>query len=159
VFLQPALIGGLVIGVLSVLPIVSAGNCCCLWVVSGGLVAAYLLQQRQSTPITQGDGALVGLMAGLTGAFVYVILKIPMDLVMAPMERELFRRILENANNMPPEARRLLENYGGPGVRVIGFVFFLFAGAIFSTLGGLLGAVMFRKPQPPVAPDGPPSPA
>jgi hypothetical protein len=37
---QPALFGGLVMGVLSALPIVSAGNwCCCLWVVSGGLVA------------------------------------------------------------------------------------------------------------------------
>ena len=31
-------------GVLSALPIVSAGNyCCCLWVISGGLVAAYVL--------------------------------------------------------------------------------------------------------------------
>ena len=31
-------------GVLSALPIISAGNaCCCLWVVSGGVIAAYLL--------------------------------------------------------------------------------------------------------------------
>ena len=35
--------GGLVMGVLSALPLVGPfGNaCCCLWVVSGGLVAAY----------------------------------------------------------------------------------------------------------------------
>ena len=31
--LQPALLGGLFIGVLSALPIISAGNCfCCMWV-------------------------------------------------------------------------------------------------------------------------------
>ena len=35
---QPAVIGGVIMGVLSALPIVSAGNvCCCLWVVVGGL--------------------------------------------------------------------------------------------------------------------------
>ena len=38
---QPALYGGLVMGVLSALPLISAGNfCCCMWVISGGLVAA-----------------------------------------------------------------------------------------------------------------------
>ena len=70
-YAQPALIGGVVMGVLSALPIITAGNvCCCLWVVSGGVVAAYLLQQNQTTPITPGDGALVGLLAGLVGALV-----------------------------------------------------------------------------------------
>ena len=40
---QPALVGGLVMGVLTALPIISAGNlCCCLWVLSGGAVAAYM---------------------------------------------------------------------------------------------------------------------
>ena len=52
-YAQPALIGGLVMGVLSALPIISAGNvCCCLWVVSGGAIAAYLFQQERAAPIT-----------------------------------------------------------------------------------------------------------
>ena len=33
---QPALYGGLFIGVLSALPIINIGNCCCLWVTAGG---------------------------------------------------------------------------------------------------------------------------
>ena len=34
---QPALLGGLFIGVLSSLPVVSTANiCCCLWVIVGG---------------------------------------------------------------------------------------------------------------------------
>ena len=45
---QPAVLGGVFIGVLSALPLISAGNCCCcLWVIGGGVVAAYLLQQSQ----------------------------------------------------------------------------------------------------------------
>ena len=65
--LQPAIIGGAVIGVLSALPLISAGNCCCcLWVIGGGAVAAYLLQQHQATPITVGDGAVAGGVKGLT---------------------------------------------------------------------------------------------
>ena len=45
--IQPALWGGLFIGVLSALPLVNAGNCCCcLWVVCGGVLAAYLRQQN-----------------------------------------------------------------------------------------------------------------
>ena len=60
-------------GVLSALPLINAGNvCCCLWVVSGGVVAAYVLQQNQTAPITPGDGALVGLLAGLIGAVRHV---------------------------------------------------------------------------------------
>ena len=51
--LQPALLGGVFIGVLSTLPIINIGNlCCCRWVISGGALAAYLLQQNQPEPIT-----------------------------------------------------------------------------------------------------------
>ncbi len=50
--LKPALMGGLVMGVLSALPGVSLGNCCCCaWLVTGGLVAAYLLQSNTPEPI------------------------------------------------------------------------------------------------------------
>jgi hypothetical protein len=42
---QPVLVGALLMGVLSGLPIIAAGNiCCCMWVLSGGFVASYLLQ-------------------------------------------------------------------------------------------------------------------
>ena len=39
--LQPALLGGLLIGVLSALPFVSVLNgCCCLWVILGGVLTS-----------------------------------------------------------------------------------------------------------------------
>jgi hypothetical protein len=160
--LQPAVVGGLVMGVLSALPLISAGNiCCCLWVISGGVVAAYVLQQNQPTPITQGDGALVGLLAGLIGAAVHLVLSIPITLLMAPMEHAMMQRIVDFAGSMQPEMRDTLEKLAvqrgqlGPAAfvigRIAGFIFMLFLGAIFSTIGGLLGAIFFRKPDAPPA--------
>jgi len=147
-------------GVLSALPIVAAGNiCCCLWVVCGGAVAAYLLQQNSPAPITPGDGALVGLLAGLVGAVVQFIVAVPISIMIAPMEREMLRRILEIAGTMPPEMRDTIERYSnadsqfGVGMmvarRVIGLVVWLFVGGIFSTVGGVLGALVFKKDTPP----------
>jgi hypothetical protein len=153
-------------GVLSALPIVSVGNgCCCLWVVSGGAIAAYLVQQNQAAPIEPGDGALVGLLAGLAGALVQFLLAIPIDIMLAPFEQAMMRRVLD-MGSLPPEIRDALERYGRndtmSGVyfivsRVVGLMFWLVVGAIFSTLGGLLGAMMFRKQIPPGTIDVPPA--
>jgi hypothetical protein len=155
-------------GVLSALPIIAAGNlCCCLWVVTGGAIAAYLFQQSQSTPITPGDGALVGLLAGLTGAFVQFLVAIPIGILVAPMERAMLQRIIEMTGSMPPEMRDVLDRYAnsqaqfGFGLmilgRLVGLVLGLFVGAIFATIGGLLGAMLFRKDTPPGVIDIPPT--
>jgi hypothetical protein len=168
-YAQPALIGGIVMGVLSALPIVAAGNlCCCLWVFSGGAVAAYLFQQNQTTPITPGDGAVVGLLAGLTGAFVQLVVAIPIGILVAPMERAVLQRVIEVAGTMPPEMRDAIERYssatgeGGFALlivkQMVSLIVWLVVGAIFSTIGGLLGALVFRKQTPPGVIDIPPTP-
>src|SRR5262245_48281050 len=165
---QPALIGGLVMGVLSALPLIAAGNlCCCLWVVTGGLVAAYVFQQNQPTPIAPGEGALVGLLAGLVGAVVVVVLSIPISLLIGPMERRMMQSLIEMIGTVPPEMRDTFERYGRgeqTGLllivsRIVALMIWLFLGAIFSTLGGLLGAAIFRKEPPSSQPiDVPPPP-
>jgi hypothetical protein len=152
-FVQPALLGGVVIGVLSALPIVAAGNlCCCLWVVCGGVLAAYLLQQNQTAPLTAGDGAVVGLLAGVVGAFVSLLLSIPITIFIAPLERQFLEQ-LSSSGNVSPEMRGYMSGAGGTSILlVVSFLFMLFAGPIFSMLGGLLGAAIFRKPLPPLTP-------
>lgn len=154
--IQPAIVGGLVSGVLSVLPVVALGNaCCCLWVVSGGVVAAYLLQQNQPAPISTVDGALVGLLAGIVAAFVISLLSIPAFVMSTGMEQQAIEEILD-ATRAPPEVREFITSPAGRAVAAAaGFLFSLLAGAIFSTLGGLLGAAIFRKRVPPEAVDGP----
>ncbi len=156
--LQPALIGGLVTGVLSALPFIGAFNaCCCLWIVTGGVTAAYLLQDREPNSIQVGDGALVGLMAGVIGAFVYLILSIPITLLMAPMMSAFTDRIV-NEGNFPPEVREMLTSGIGTAAGIIlGFFAYLAAGIVFSTLGGILGTLIFRKPARPPVIDVPPT--
>jgi hypothetical protein len=155
-------------GVLSALPVVAAGNlCCCMWVVAGGAIAAYLLQQNQTTPITPGDGALVGLLAGLIGAFVQFLVAIPVSIMVAPFEREMLQRVLEMAGTMPPEMRDAIERYSGRNAefgvglmilsRVVALVFGLFIGGVFATTGGVIGAMIFRKDTPPGVIDIPPA--
>ncbi len=146
------LVGALVMGVLSSLPLISAGNvCCCLWVICGGVAAAYVLQQGQAEPITPADGAFVGFLSGLAGAVVYLIISLPLNIIIGPMEREMFRRWVEQmggAEGFRDYAERA-NLIAAPVRAAIGFVFMLFIGAIFSTLGGLLGVAMFKKPPVP----------
>jgi len=40
--------------------------------------------------------------------------------------------------------------------RIVGLMFWMFIGAVFSTLGGLIGSLIFRKDSPPVPLDIPP---
>lgn len=154
-YAQPAIIGGLVVGVLSALPLISIGNfCCCLWVVSGGVVAAYVFQANSPEPLTPADGALAGLLAGLVGAVVHLILSIPIDMVMGPFERSLAQRIMDLTGNadMRDMLQRFSQREAGIGLiivrRVAAFFFMLVAGAVFSTIGGLIGAMVFRKATP-----------
>ena len=158
-YTKPALIGGVVAGALSGLPFVNIGNaCCCLWVVTGGVVAAYLLQDQEPAPITAGDGAAVGLFAGLVGACVSLVVSIPVRLLLAPFQRQFMDRLLQNGQ-LPPQFERFVASsaLGVIGL-FISFVFMLCAGAVFSTLGGLLGAAIFRKKTSPGVIDVPPTP-
>lgn len=161
--LQPALYGGLLLGVLSALPIINLGNaCCCLWVMAGGAVAAYLLQANQAAPITPGDGATVGLLAGVIGALVQLILSIPVGLVMGPIQGRMIERVFQNAGDMPENMRPFMDAMRHTGFSILGAIFgffvFLFLAMVFSTLGGLIGAALFKKQGPLVVPpDLPPT--
>ncbi|MBN1540978.1 hypothetical protein JW992_02450 [candidate division KSB1 bacterium] len=69
--LRPAVWGGLLIAVVSGVPVLNWINCmCCAGVLSGGLLAVYLYR-RQIGPhseILSRTGALLGLSAGIIGA-------------------------------------------------------------------------------------------
>jgi hypothetical protein len=157
--LQPALYGGLLIGVLSALPIVSAGNCCCcLWVVAGGMLAVHLRQQNSPFAVTSAEGALVGLLAGVIGGVIGVILSIPLDAMMGPFQQQIIERILASRPDFPAETREIIERAGagGHGAAAVALKlgFSLVTGAVFGMLGGLLGVAIFKKDAPPPPPPG-----
>ena len=171
---QPALLAGIVIGVLSSLPIVNAGNCCCcMWVVGGGALGAWLLQQNTVHAISIAEGMLVGLLAGVVGAVIAVPVSLASHALLGGLGdgRDLIDRVLERSGSMPPELRDALERArssaltsGGALTVLLTFVMSLVINLIFATLGGLLGALFFRRgPEPsdwasPAGPAPPPIP-
>lgn len=151
--LQPALLGGLFIGVLGALPIVNVCDCCCLWMIGGGLVAAYLDQQQDVRPTTVQRGALAGLLAGVAGAFVWLVVASIVSVVLAPVQEQMITAVTRNARDMPPEIREWLDQMAGTEPSAAGtFVWFgvrLVLGSVFASIGGAIGASYFRKDVPP----------
>jgi hypothetical protein len=154
--LQPALWGGLFIGVLSALPIVNAGNCCCcLWVLVGGALAVYLRQQSTPYQIDAAEGALVGLMAGAIGGVVGSLLSIPFQMMSGPMQQEWMERILSSNPDVTPEMRDMVERLtAASGLRVVGMIVSVVVYSIFGVLGGLIGVAVFKRNLPPPPPPG-----
>src|SRR5688572_13188142 len=153
---QPALLGGVVIGVLSALPVINLANCCCAWIMFGGALAAYLMQQNHPEPIQAGDGVIVGLLAGVIGAFVWLIVSVPISLALAPFQSEMASRAMRDIAENAPELRGLFENFSGAGALGIGLILSFFVmlcvSTVFGMLGGLFGALMFKKHSPTLPP-------
>lgn len=144
---QPALLGGLFIGILSTVPLVSALNlCCCLWVVVGGMIATYLRQQQLPEPIETAEAVLTGLLAGAIGALLNIAASWALLSVTGPMIPDELRTQIESNPDMPPQLRDMMLNLmNGRGLALLMFGVTLPAYALFSTLGALLGLSFFRK--------------
>lgn len=143
--LKPALIGGLVAGVLSVIPIVA--TCGCLWSIGGGVLAGFLFIPKSPTPVKAGEGAILGALAGVVAAVIRIVIGIPLSYAMAAnmgLEEQMERMGME----LPVTGMMLI---------LLGTVL----GAIFaialSTVGGLIAVPLFekRKGEPPVPPPPP----
>jgi hypothetical protein len=150
---QPALFGGVIAGILSVIPIVSWANCCfCAWLLIGGAIAAKMLINRTPRPIRSGEGAQVGAMAGLIAAGVYSLITFAIvvfsigqgfqeDLLNQigamsgdPTVQERIQKIIEESAKQT-QAQKIVYTL----VTLI-IVSLLYIG--FSTLGGLLGVAL-----------------
>ena len=162
---KPALIGGVVLGLLSVIPFVSAVNVCfCLWAILGGMLATYLYVKNSPTPANAGDGAVLGALAGLIGGVISVILGIPVAYAMGPTMRNMMVGLLENVD--PRQAEMIREQFEAAGnamgpiiINALIMAVLLF---IFAIIGGLIGIPLFEKrkggampPPPPYTGGGP----
>jgi hypothetical protein len=161
---KPALIGGVLLGLLSVIPFVNALNvCCCLWAILGGMLASYLYVKNSPTPANAGDGAIVGAIAGAIGAVISFILGLPINYAMGPTMRNLMLSLLENVDRQQAEMmRRQMEMTGESiaGLIVNGLILAVLL-FFFSVIGGLIGVAIFEKrkggpvPPPPPVTGGP----
>ena len=155
--LKPAIIGGVVIGLLSIIPIVSLGNiCCCLWAILGGVLATYLYVKDSPVPASPGDGAILGAIAGAVGGLIAIVLGIPISIVAGGITREIFIRIMESINPSQVEMMRAQMLAGVSIVReIVNGIILAVLLVIFSTIGGLLGVPIFEKRKRETAPPPP----
>ena len=152
--LQPVVLGGLFIGVLSSLPVVNAGNCCCcLWVILGGILTVYLLQKDAGVAVDAGQGALYGAAAGVIGGLITALAGIVIQQFMpgGGFEEQLQQALADE--NMPPEARQMMERLGDGRILMVVIAFVnVITSTIFGMIGGLLGVTIFKKNAPPTPP-------
>lgn len=83
-YFLPALVGGLIAGVLSLIPIVNFLNyLCCMWVIVGGVISSWLLLRRGgvSPDARLKQGATAGAFAGVVAALIELILIAVISLV------------------------------------------------------------------------------
>jgi hypothetical protein len=160
--LQPALLGGLVLGLGSVIPGVSLFNfCCCGWGIVGGALAAYLLIRRSPVlPVPKGDGARAGALAGLVGSVIYLVIGVPLTLL---QWNNLVAQVQQRAEASSDPASREAVNQiitimqSHPVLIALGiWLVFAIVGIGAAALGGMIGVAMFEKRKgqqgPPQAP-------
>jgi hypothetical protein len=156
---QPALLGGLFIGVLSALPVVGAANvCCCLWVIVGGVLVTYLQQQAKPTPVETGDVVIGGLLAGVIGAVIASLGFLLLTGAGGAAIQDSIRQGMEQGGDVPPEVRDMITRFTEP--RTLGVMMFAInipVYAVFAMAGSLLGMAFFKKKLPPQAPPMPPT--
>jgi hypothetical protein len=141
--LKPALLGGLIVGILSSIPLLN--YCCCIWGIGGGVLAGFLYIKSSPVPVKVGEGAVIGLLSGIIGAVLYGIIGVPIAYFISGGNIE--------------------ETLRGTGLQlpagVSGLLLFVISGLIagvtllvLSIIGGLLSVPIFEKrkdglPPPP----------
>jgi len=148
---KASLIGGVVLGVLSSLPLVSC--LCCAWAIGGGVLAAYLYVKGSRLPVTLGRGVSLGLLTGFIGALVMGLFLIPIQILASSGGglAEQFRESINQLPNVPPETRRLVEELVSmnPGI-IYAFagIFTLLFYSLLGMVGGAIGVALFEKRKP-----------
>ena len=151
--LVPALIGGAVAGVLTGIPLV---NCfCCLWIVGGGAIAAYFLRKDSGVDLKAGDGAIVGIFAGMVAAVVAFLISIPL----APLDNAIASSMMdwaaEYTDQMPEFWESLMQGGGlesSFAFRVLEFFINVVVFSAIGALGGIIGISLFKNKSSPPAP-------
>ena len=141
--LKPALIGGIIVGILSALPFIS--TCCCIWSIGGGLVAGMLYIKSSPTPVQTGDGAIVGALSGVVGAVIFLILGLPIAFLRGTGDVEA--QLARSGVQLP---------FTGTVLLLVGGLISAVCLLVLATLGGLLAVPIFEKRKPGVPPPPPP---
>ena len=145
--LGPCLMGGALMAILSVFPLISVFNVfCCLWLIVGGAVTILIAKRNNPEPITGGDALLYGAISGVFGWLLFTVFQLIRALVFGQrlnrIQKELFDKLAF------PEAQSVMDWVNRVGfVRItllgcaLAFAFFLF----FPPLGAALVRLIEKR--------------
>ncbi|MEK9135562.1 MAG: hypothetical protein AAB393_00440 [Bacteroidota bacterium] len=169
--LLPALYGGLIMGAISGLPVISIINCfCCAGIMLGGFLSVmfYKNELTASMPqLTSSDSIQLGALAGLFGAVFGTILNLLTMAAMGNITGDMVIEILRSFN-LPDEVmdeiqQKISEQASLTGIATaLSFLYSLILDPLFGLLGGLIGYNVYKPKtqmmnvQPP--PPSPPTP-
>ncbi|MCY3818771.1 MAG: hypothetical protein OXH52_05320 [Gammaproteobacteria bacterium] len=151
--IKSALIGGGVFGVIAALPYIEMLNMlCCALFVGGGVLAVYFYLKEQTAPLGSpyGDGALIGMMAGVIGGIVTTFVgAVLMALGLAPDWADTAAVLAELESlgvEIPGVAgEATTQEHVEEAILGMELVMNIVMFGIFATIGGLVGMAIFHK--------------
>ena len=136
-FLYSALIAGVVMGVLANLPVLNLINCfLCLWIWVGGILAVFLYRRFEhgGPGLTGAQGAGLGALSGLIGAFVGVVVYMLTSFISIPLFNSLARSF-DIEGDLP------WQTGGIPAVIASAFFFLLVDAILYPLFGAISGFI------------------
>ncbi|MFN2595579.1 MAG: hypothetical protein ABR563_00040 [Pyrinomonadaceae bacterium] len=141
---KAALIGGIIAGVLSGIPFI--GGCCFLWALGGGFLAVFMYMKNAPGTFAMGDGAKLGATAGVIGAVIATVIRIPLMLLGVGM----------SAMGGGRDAGTMAGFAAATGV--VGIIFTIVVVVGFAVLGGVIGVAVLGRNRPGGVGTPPPPP-
>ena len=143
---KPALIAGVVGGVLSAMPILNILNCCCLWIVLPIIWAGYMYKKEYGY-VDVGPGAALGALTGgiigvVSGSLVLVSNAIfNMSGFYQRMFSRLYYRMHMPTENLPYEHYQQML-----GMSILGVVIGVVSSVLIGTIVGVIIGAIWQKP-------------
>src|SRR5215212_1545400 len=120
--LKPAIIGGVIVGLLSTIPFINWVNfCCCAWAIVGGVIAANMYVKSSPVPVKPADGAMIGAMAGALGGAIYLIIGVPLNYAVGGIVGSILSGFVASLN--PDQADAIRMQMAAQGGSFIGALF------------------------------------
>lgn len=154
----PVLISSFLMVFISIFPVLNMLNLlCCAGIILGGAAGTwyYARQLEKAGQFIQNkDGIMIGLLAGIISAIVYVIFSTTIMMIAKQNPVELVYKMTEQWGfTIPPESEKILRtvyeefNKNGFSTIMIGVELFsrIVSHCIFGPIGGLLVASVFNK--------------
>jgi zinc-ribbon domain len=148
-FVQPAVMGGMFLGILSSIPLVSIGFC--MWILLGGAIAAQQVSRQRRSGVTYGDGAFAGVLSGLFGSLVGTTVQMCLRVIASPFFESQQQQLEQLLNQMGVEGPMrdwvLRAASGEISLTTVVFTLFsnLLAFSLFAMIGGILAIALLKK--------------